>query len=173
MKVGGYGCIINILFFAFTTITYSQTKANTKTTVKTNTTTATTKCTAEISCSQKYGVTVTEREYTLTVIFDNKEIKFTTYENASQKGMNTYNVTKKTEKYIVASNSEGNYAFYNIKKKQFYNIDYYMNRFLTAAYGAETTEIQKNAEKMMELLKSGNTQKDVIQDLIKQAEYDF
>ena len=48
-----------------------------------------------------------------------------------------------------------------------------MNRFLTAAYGAETTEIQKNAEKMMELLKSGSTQKDVIQDLIKQAEYDF
>ena len=159
--------IFTILFFVFTTITYSQTKA------KTNTTTATTKCTAEISCSQKYGVTLTEREYTLTVIFDNKEIKFITYENASQKGMNTYNVTKKTEKYIVASNSEGNYAFYNIKKKQFYNIDYYMNRFLTAAYGAETTEIQKNAEKMMELLKSGSTQKDVIQDLIKQAEYDF
>ena len=164
--------IFTILIFAFTSFTYSQTKA--KATTKTATaTTTTTKCTAEISCSQKYGVTVTEREYTLTVIFDNKEIKFTTYENASQKGMNTYNVTKKTEKYIVASNSEGNYAFYNIKKKQFYNIDYYMNRFLTAAYGAETTEIQKNAEKMMELLKSGNTQKDVIQDLIKQAEYDF
>ena len=85
--------IFTILFFVFTTITYSQTKA------KTNTTTATTKCTAEISCSQKYGVTLTEREYTLTVIFDNKEIKFTTYENASQKGMNTYIVTKKTEKY--------------------------------------------------------------------------
>ena len=60
--------IFTILFFAFTTITYSQTKAKAKakttTTVKTNTTTATTKCTAEISCSQKYGVTLTEREYT-------------------------------------------------------------------------------------------------------------
>ena len=157
--------IFTILIFAFTTITYSQTKAKA--------TTATTKCTAEISCSQKYGVTVTEREYTLTVIFDNKEIKFTTYKNASQKGMNTYIVTKKTEKYIVASNSEGNYAFYNIKKKQFYNIDYYMSRYITAGYGSETSEIKQNVEKMMELLKKENTQKDVIQNLIKQAEYDF
>ena len=168
--------IFTILIFAFSTFTYSQTKAKAKaksTTKIATATTATTKCTAEISCSQKYGVTVTEREYTLTVIFDNKEIKFTTYESASQKGMNTYIVTKKTEKYIVASNSEGNYAFYNIKKKQFYNIDYYMSRYITAGYGSETSEIKQNVEKMMELLKKENTQKDVIQNLIKQAEYDF
>ena len=168
--------IFTILIFAFSTFTYSQTKAKAKaksTTKIATATTATTKCTAEISCSQKYGVTVTEREYTLTVIFDNKEIKFTTYENSSQKGMNTYIVTKKTEKYIVASNSEGNYAFYNIKKKQIYYIDYYMSRYITAGYGSETSEIKQNVEKMMELLKNGNTQKDVIQSLIKQAEYDF
>jgi hypothetical protein len=168
--------IFTILIFAFTSFTYSQTKAKAKAKATTKTataTTATTKCTAEISCSQKYGVTVTEREYTLTVIFDNKEIKFTTYENASQKGMNTYIVTKKTEKYVVASNSEGNYAFYNIKKKQFYYIDYYMSRYITAGYGSETSEIKQNVEKMMELLKKENTQKDVIQNLIKQAEYDF
>ena len=164
--------IFTILFFAFTTISFSQTKAKSAT-KNITATTVTTKCTADISCSQKFGITVTERQYTLTVIFDNKEIKFTTYDNASQKGMNTYSITKKTEKYIVASNSEGNYAFYNIKKKQLYYIDYYMSRYITAGYGSETSEIKHNVETMMELLKHGNTQKDVIQSLIKQAEYDF
>ena len=133
----------------------------------------TTKCSADISCSQKYGTTISEREYTLKVIFDNKEIKFTTHENASEKGMNTYNIRKKTIKYVIASNKEGNYSFYNINKKQFYNIDYFMNRYLTAGYGAKTNEIKQNTEKMMDLLKNGETQKDVIQYLIKQTEYDF
>jgi hypothetical protein len=148
------------LLLIFTSISFSQTKA-------------TIKCSADISCSQKNGTTLIEREYTLTVIFDNKEIKFTTHDNQSEKGMNKYDVTKKTEKYIVASNKEGNYAFYNIKKKQFYYIDYYMNRYISAGYGSQTSEVKQNVEKMIELLKSGSTQKDVIQDLIKQAEYDF
>ena len=169
--------IFTILLFTLTSVSFSQTKtkakAKTTKTIISGNTKVETKCTAEISCSQKFGVTVYDREYLLTVIFDNKEIKFSTKDNPIEKAMNIYTITKKTEKYIVASSKEGNYAFFNIKKKQFYNIDYYMNRFLTAAYGAETTEIQKNAEKMMELLKSGSTQKDVIQDLIKQAEYDF
>jgi transcriptional regulator with PAS, ATPase and Fis domain len=167
--------ILTLLLLSITFISFSQTKAktkakSTKTIVNTK---AETKCTAEISCSQKFGVTVTEREYLLTVIFDDKEIKFSTQEKPVEKAMNTYNITKKTEKYVVAVNKEGNYAFYNIKKKQFYYIDYYLSRYLTASYGSETTEIRKTAEKMMELLKNGSTQKDVIQDLIKQAEYDF
>ena len=165
--------IFTILLFTFTSVSFSQTKTKGKSTKTIVNVKVETKCTAEISCSQKFGVTIYDREYLLTVIFDNKEIKFSTKDNPIEKAMNIYTITKKTEKYIVASNKEGNYAFFNIKKKQFYNIDYYMDRFLTAAYGAETTEIQKNAEKMMELLKSGGTQKDVIQDLIKQAEYDF
>lgn len=167
--------ILSFLLLTLPSISFSQTKTKAKTT-KTITNIAKkeeTKCTAEISCSQKFGVTVTEREYILTVIFDNKEIKFSTSKNPIEKTMNNYTVTKKTEKYVVAVNKEGNYAFYNIKKKQFYYIDYYLNRYLTASYGSETTEIQKTAEKMMELLKSGSSQKDVIQDLIKQAEYDF
>lgn len=169
--------ILTFLFLSLTLVSFSQTKAkikakSTKTITKINTK-AETKCTAEISFSQKFGVTITEREYLLTVIFDDKEIKFSTHENPVEKAMNSYNVTKKTEKYVVAVNKEGNYSFYNIKKKQFYYIDYYLSRYITASYGSETTEIQKTAEKMMELLKSGSSQKDVIQDLIKQAEYDF
>jgi hypothetical protein len=163
--------ILAFLLFTLPSISFSQTK--TTKTITNATKKEETKCTAEISCSQKFGVTVTEREYILTVIFDNKEIKFSTSKNPIEKTMNNYTVTKKTEKYAVAVNKEGNYAFYNIKKKQFYYIDYYLNRYLTASYGSETTEIQKTAEKMMELLKSGSSQKDVIQDLIKQAEYDF
>ncbi|PKB15261.1 hypothetical protein [Flavobacterium sp. 5] len=166
--------IFTFLLLTLTSISFSQNK--TKTVAKVNTTATTkltTKCTAEISCSQKFGVTVYDREYLLTVIFDNKEIKFSTKENPIDKIMNSYVITKKTEKYVVATDKEGNYSFFNIKKKQFYNIDYYMNRYLTAGYGTETTEIQKSTEKMMESLKSGSTQKDVIQDLIKQAEYDF
>ncbi|MDR6967631.1 hypothetical protein J2X31_001643 [Flavobacterium arsenatis] len=168
----------NILFTFFllsvTAISFSQTKAKSKT-VKTVVAVKDEmkNCTADISCSQKFGTTVTEREYILTVIYDDSTIKFSTSKNPIEKTMNNYDVTKKTEKYVVAVNKEGNYAFYNIKKKQFYYIDYYLNRYLTASYGSETTEIQKTAEKMMELLKKGNSQKDVIQDLIKQVEYDF
>lgn len=152
--------ILTLLLSTFTSITFSQTKA-------------TSKCSADISCSQKYGTTVNEREYILKVIYDNKEIKFSTYENKSDRGMNSYLITKKTTKYIIGTNIENNYCFYNISKKQFYNIDYYMNRYLTASYGPNTIEIKQNAEKMIEILRDGNTQKDVIQYLIKQTEYDF
>ncbi|NMH26175.1 hypothetical protein [Flavobacterium solisilvae] len=167
--------ILTFLLLTLSSISFSQNKAKSQ---KTKTISSIAKkeeikCSAEISCSQKFGVTVTEREYVLTVIFDNKEIKFSTSKNPIEKTMNNYTITKKTEKYVVAVNGEGNYAFYDIKKKQFYYIDFYLNRYLTASYGSETKEIQKTAEKMMELLKSGSTQKDVIQDLIKQSEYDF
>ena len=167
--------IFTILFLTLSSVSFSQTKTkakakSTKTIVSVK---VETKCTAEIGCSQKFGATVYDREYLLTVIYDNKEIKFSTKENPIETVMNKYTITKKTEKYIVASNEEGNYAFYNIKKKQFYYIDYYMSRYITAGYGSETSEIKQNVEKMMELLKKENTQKDVIQNLIKQAEYDF
>ena len=167
--------ILSFLLLALTSTSFSQTKIKSKT-LKTTTKISTkveTKCSAEISCSQKFGVSVLDREYLLTVIFDNKEIKFSTKENPIETVMNKYTITLKTEKYIVATNDEGNYVFFNVKRKQFYYIDFYLKRYLTAGYGAETNEIQKTIEKMMELLKNGSTQKDVIQDLIKQAEYNF
>ena len=163
--------LLTLLLIVFTSISFSQTKAKTKT--ATAESKITTKCTADISCSQKFGITETEREYTLTVIFDKTNLKFSTYDNPNPKAMNNYTITKKTDKYIVANNEEGNYAFFDIKKKQFYNIDYYMNRYITAGYGSETSVVKQTVLKMMETLKSGSTQKDVIQNLIKQSEYDF
>lgn len=152
--------VFNCLFLIVTTVTFSQT-------------TVTSKCTADVSCSQKYGITLTEREYTLTVFYDKSNLKFTTGNAVTFPALNTFSITKKTDKYVVGTNSEGNYGFLDIKRKQFYNIDYYMNRYLTAGYGSQTTEIKETALKMMEILKKGGSQKDVIQELIKQAEYDF
>lgn len=148
------------VFILLVALSYSQTKV-------------TTNCKTQVSCSQKNGTTIIDGEYTLTVIYDNKEIKFTTYNNPNEKGMNKFSITKKTDDYIIATNNEGNYSFFNIKKKQFYYIDYFMNRFMTAGYGSQNNEIKQTTEKMIELLKSGSTQKDVIQYLIKQSEYDF
>lgn len=133
----------------------------------------TSQCVSEVSCSQKNGTTVIERDYTLTVIFDSKEIKFSTKDNPIEKVMNKYTITKKTDKYIIGINSEGNYCFFNTKNKQFYNIDYFMNRYLTAGYGYPPTEIKDNAEKMIQMLRENKTQKDVIQHLIEQSQYDF
>ncbi len=80
---------------------------------------------------------------------------------------------QKTEKYIIEKNPEENYSFYDIKKKQFFYIDYYMNRYMTAGYGSGSNEIKQAVLKMMEMLKNGKSQKDVIQYLIEQTKYDF
>ncbi|HRB71174.1 hypothetical protein [Flavobacterium sp. WV_118_3] len=162
--------ILLIFLLVFTSFCFSQ-KLNSK--VKSIETKVTAKCNANISCSQKHGMTEIPRDYTLTVVYDKENLKFTTYNNPSLKGMNNYRITKKTDKYVVGSNEEGNYAFFDIKKKQLYNIDYFMSRYITAGYGAETSEIKQNVLKMMDILKNGSSQKDVIQHLIKQSEYDF
>ena len=136
-------------------------------------TTVTSKCAADFSCSQKNGMTITEREYTLTVVYNKDTLKFTTRNGITFPALNTYSITKKTDKYVVGTNSEGNYGFLDIKRKQFYNIDYYMSRYITAGYGSQTTEVKEMVLKMMDILKEGGSQKDVVQELIKQAEYDF
>lgn len=86
--------------------------------------------------------------------------------------MESYAVAKKTDKYVIGEFS-GNYAFFNIKKKQFYYIDYFMSRYSTAGYGPGYSEVKQTVVNMMDLLKEGSTQKDVIQHLVKQSEYDF
>ena len=129
-----------------------------------------TECNEKFSCSQKYGLNETKSNYTLTVSIDDKDLKFKTAESQT---MTSFSVAKKTDKYVIGKNESGNYSFYDLKKKQFYYIDYYMSRYSTAGYGIETSEIKQTVLKMMELLKNGNTQKDVIQYLVKQTEYDF
>ncbi|UUC44583.1 hypothetical protein [Flavobacterium cerinum] len=151
----------------FTSFCFSQ-KSNVK--VNSLETKLTAKCNTEISCSQKFGITEIPRDYTLTVIFDKENLKFTTRDNPILKGMNNYVVTKRTDKYVIGSNVEGNFAFFDIKKKQFYYIDYFMSRYITAGYGAETSEIKQNVLKIMDILNDSSSQKDAIQYLIKQAE---
>ena len=48
-----------------------------------------------------------------------------------------------------------------------------MKRYLTAGLGSENVEIKQNTLKIMSILKKGNSQKDAVQFLIKQTEYDF
>jgi len=127
-------------------------------------------CSEKFSCSQKFGLTETKSNYTLIVSIDDKDLKFKT---AEKQIMTSFSVAKKTDKYVIGKNESGNYSFYDLKKKQFYYIDYYMSRYSTAGYGVENSEIKQTVLKMMELLKKGNTQKDVIQHLVKQTEYDF
>lgn len=87
--------------------------------------------------------------------------------------MNEYTVTKKTDKYVIGKDASGNYSFYDIKKKQFFYIDYFMNRYSAGGYGLGYSVAKQTVLKIMDLLKEGKTQKDVIQHLIQQTEYDF
>ena len=52
-------------------------------------------------------------------------------------------------------------------------MDYFMSRYSTAGYGAGYSVVKQTVLKMMDLLKEGKTQKDVIQHLVEQAEYDY
>ncbi|MFI2741620.1 hypothetical protein ACG2LH_02675 [Zhouia sp. PK063] len=124
----------------------------------------------KFSCSQKNGLTETKTDYILTIVYDSENIEFSTAENQR---MTSYSVTKITDKYVIGKNSEENYSFYDIKKKQFYYIDYYMSRYMTAGYGSSSNGIKQTVLKMMEMLKNGKSQKDIIQYLIDQTKYDF
>lgn len=125
---------------------------------------------AKFICSQKYGLDVYDGSYKMTVIFDDETLKFSSEEGRK---MDEYDVAKKTDKYVIGKNEGGNYSFYDIANKDFYYMDYFMSRYSTAGYGAGSSTIKQTVLKMMELLKEGKTQKDVIQYLIEQAEYDF
>jgi hypothetical protein len=124
----------------------------------------------KFSFSQKNGLNETKSDYVLNIFYDSENLKFST---AEKQRMTSYSVAKKTEKYVIGKNAEENYAFYDIKKKQFYYIDYYMSRYMNAGYGSGSTEIKQTVLKMMKMLKSGKSQKDVIQYLIEQTKYDF
>lgn len=119
------------LLLAITDLSFSQT-------------TITSKCKTDFSCSQKYGITATEREYTLTVVYDKDNLKFTTGNAITFSPLTTFSITKKPDKYIVGTNSENNYGFFDIRRKQFYNIDYYLSRYLTMGYGGIANKIRTN-----------------------------
>jgi len=121
-------------------------------------------------CGQITGLTETKNDYILNVFYDSENLKYNT---AEKQQMTTFSVAKKTEKYIIGKQLAQNYSFYDIKKKQFYYIDYFSEMYLTAGYGSGSIEIKQNVLKMMVMLKKGKSQKDVIQYLIEQTKYDF
>lgn len=58
-------------------------------------------------------------------------------------GVPALTLDKKNNKYVIGE-SGGNYAFFNIKKKQFYYIDYFMSRYSTAGYGPGYSEVKQS-----------------------------
>lgn len=132
--------------------------------------TITTPMKIKYSCSQKYGLTPSEGDYNLIVNYTDQSITFKTRKD--QPG-EKYTVAKKTAKYVIGKNEAGNYMFYDINKKQLFYIDYFMSRYTTAGYGTDSADTKQKVLKMMEMLKSSKTQKDVISYLVKQSEYDF
>lgn len=125
---------------------------------------------AKLTCSQKFGLSTNDGDFVMTVEYDDEILKFNSEEGQT---MTSYTVAKKTDKYIIGKDQSGNYSFFDLKKKQFYYMDYFMSRYSTAGYGAGYSVVKQTVLKMMDLLKEGKTQKDVIQHLVKQAEYDF
>lgn len=125
---------------------------------------------AKLNCSQKYGLSSDTGSFLLTVIYDDNTMSFNTTEGQT---MTSYTIAKKTDKYIIGKDTSGNYSFYDLEKKQFFYIDYFMSRYSTAGYGAGYSDAKQTVLKMMALLKEGKTQKDVIQHLVSQTEYDF
>ena len=124
---------------------------------------------SKLSNSQKYGITITEGTITLNIVETPTTLSYNTREGQS---MTNLTVKKSTDTFTI-SESGGNYSFYDKKKKQLYVIDYFMSRYSVSSYGIGYSEIKQTNIKMMDMLKSGSTQKDVIQFLVKQTEYDF
>lgn len=123
----------------------------------------------KFSCSEKYGLNQIKNDYILSVVYTTHQIKFNT---AKKQRMVSYDTVKSTDKFIIGKNADGNYLFYNIKSKQLFYIDYY-KRYITAGYGKDNATLKQTVLKMMEMLKNGKSQKDVIQHLIEQTKYDF
>lgn len=124
---------------------------------------------SKLSNSQKYGITITEETITLNIVETPTTFSYNTRKGQS---MTHFTVKKVTDTYTI-SESGGNYSFYDKKNKQLYVIDYFMSRYSVSSYGIGYSEIKQTNIKMMDMLKSGSTQKDVIQFLVKQTEYDF
>lgn len=149
---------LSIIFTLFiTTLSFSQTVIKTE-------------YKGKVSCSQKYGITITEGDFTLFVSYTDEEISFKTTETQPY---TSYILVKQTDKYIIGKNKGENYCFYDKTKKKFFYIDYFMSRYMVGGHGAGYSNNKETVLKMMSMLKDSKTQKDVIAHLISQTEYDF
>ena len=88
-----------------------------------------------------------------------------------------YKITKVTDEYIIGEEEE---FYLDIKNQQLYFMDYFPSRYEINSYqyeidsyGKDYSVVKETNVQMMNMLKEGKTQKDVISHLIKQTEYDF
>jgi len=121
-------------------------------------------------CNKKFGLDIKDGNFLMTVIYDDKNLKFNSY--TGQK-MSEFTIIKITEKYIIGKDENGNFSFFNINEKQFYYIDFYMNSYITAGHGASYSEIKQTVLYMSKMLDEGKSQKEVIQYLIEQSTYEY
>lgn len=125
--------------------------------------------TKSFKCRQNSGCDsiVYDFRQDLFVTFNNKELKWTKsiYENWT-----LCDIRKKTDTYIIALVDEM-YVFFDVTKKSLYYIDFYKDNYLAFGYGPDETEIRENVFKMISMLESYKTQKDVMKYLIDQVKW--
>lgn len=124
----------------------------------------------KVSYSQKYGLSVDEGDHVLTVTYTEDSLHYNTREGQM---MTNLAVAKKTDKYIICKDISDNYSFYDLTQKQLYAIDYFMSRYTVMGYGPKYTSIKQTVSQMMDKIKEGKSQKEVIKYLADQADYDF
>jgi hypothetical protein len=124
---------------------------------------------ATISISEKHGSTIINEKTTLQIVTSKSIFSYRSHENQN---MAICTIRKEIDTYII-SDINGNYHFYDKKNRRLYTMDYFIGRYIVGGYGAGYSKVKAETEIIMKMLKDGKTQKDVIQHLIKQTEYDY
>jgi hypothetical protein len=124
---------------------------------------------SKLNNSQKYGLTTSKNTVELRLLITETTISFA---SSPKQKMSVYTAKKKTDKYIIGE-SNGNYLFYDIKGNQLHVIDYFMSRYSVYSYGKPYSAVKQTSTQMMENLKGGQSQREVIQHLVEQTSYDF
>jgi len=124
---------------------------------------------ASIDISQKHGRTISDKPYTLEIFIQNDTFSYRTRTNQD---LSRSIIKKRTEKYFVSENSYG-YSFFDVINERLFTIMYFNSRYFVSAYGKGYSAMKETSNKMMEMLKNGKSQRDVVNYLVEQAEYDF
>lgn len=124
--------------------------------------------------SQKFGFNPVE-EVTFTYKISGDTLFYTSRENTPKNlSANKIFLTKKTDRYLIgkAAFTDG-YCFFDLKTKQLFVLDFYLNRYSVTSYGNNYSLLKQTLDSIAKKLSSGETQKDVMSFLISQTEHDF
>ena len=149
-------CLV-IIFFATFTLTYGQEKQVIP-------------GKAFFEFDQVYGLDSDEGEYLLTTIYTSDTLKWRTSDALP---MEICAIIKKTEEYIVALSEDGTHVFYAITDKRLFYLIEEQTRFIAYGIGEGSLALRETVTQMIDVLDNGGVETDVIDFLIKQAEYDF